>query len=74
MPIVGYPGWVDALRNGEALTSTIDAYNSVPMLYRAVNLRCDAISSVPYRINRGDIEVEWPWTQSFNQLIKETER
>lgn len=74
MPITGYPGWVDAIRNGEALTSTIDAYNSVPMLYRAVNLRCDAISSVPYRINRNDTEVEWPWTQSFNQLIKETER
>ena len=74
MPIVGYPGWVDALRNGEALTSTIDAYNSVPMLYRAVNLRCDAISSVPYRINRNDTEVEWPWAQSFTQLIKETER
>jgi HK97 family phage portal protein len=74
MPIVGYPGWVDRLRNGEALNDTIDGYNSVPMLYRAVNLRCDAISSVPYRINRGETEVEWPWTQSFNQLIKETER
>ena len=74
MPIVGYPGWVDALRNGEQLVSTIDAYNQVPMLYRAVNLRCDAISSVPYRIKRGDTNVEWPWAQSFAQLIKETER
>jgi HK97 family phage portal protein len=74
MPIVGYPGWVDALRNGEELTDTIDGYNTVPMLYRAVNLRCDALSSVPYRINRGDTEIEWPWTQSFVQLIKETER
>jgi len=74
MPIVGYPGWVDALRNGEALTSTIDGYNSVPMLYRAVNLRCDAISSVPYHIMRDGTEIEWPWAQSFTQLIKETER
>lgn len=74
MPIVGYPGWVDALRNGEQLTDTIDGYNTVPMLYRAVNLRCDALSSVPYRINRGGTEIEWPWAQSFNQLIKETER
>jgi HK97 family phage portal protein len=74
MAIVGYPGWVDALRNGEALTSTIDGYNSVPMLYRAVNLRCDAISSVPYHIIRDDVEVMWPWAQSFTQLIKETER
>lgn len=74
MPIVGYPGWVDALRNGEALTDTIDGYNSVPMLYRAVNLRCDALSSVPYRINRNGEPVDWPWAQSFTQLIKETER
>ena len=74
MAIVGYPGWVDALRNGEQLTSTIDGYNSVPMLYRAVNLRCDAISSVPYHIIRDDVEVMWPWAQSFTQLIKETER
>jgi HK97 family phage portal protein len=74
MPIVGYPGWVDALKNGEALTSTIDGYNTVPMLYRAVNLRCDAISSVPYHITRDGANIVWPWAQSYTQLIKETER
>lgn len=74
MPITGYPGWVDALRQGEKLTGTIDAYNSVPMLYRAVNLRCDALSSVPYHIYRNDEEVDWPFTQDLAQLIKETER
>lgn len=74
MPITGYPGWVDALRTGEKLSGTIDAYGSVPMIYRAVNLRCDAISSVPYHIYRNDTEVDWPWQQDLAQLIKETER
>ena len=48
MPITSYPGWVDKLRQGDSLRGTIDAYSTVPMLYRAVNLRCDAISTVPY--------------------------
>lgn len=74
MPITGYPGWVDALRQGERLTGTIDAYGSVPMIYRAVNLRCDAISSVPFHIYRNDQEVDWPFSQDLSQLIKETER
>jgi HK97 family phage portal protein len=74
MPITGYPGWVDALRQGERLTGTIDAYGSVPMIYRAVNLRCDAISSVPFHIYRNDQEVDWPFAQDLAQLIKETER
>lgn len=74
MPITGYPGWVDALRQGERLTGTIDAYGSVPMIYRAVNLRCDALSSVPFHIYRNDQEVDWPWSQDLAQLIKETER
>ena len=74
MPITGYPGWVDAMRQGEKLTGTLDAYSAVPMLYRAVNLRCDAISSVPFHLYRNDTEVEWPWSQDLAQLIKETER
>ena len=74
MPITGYPGWVDAMRQGEKLTGTLDAYSAVPMLYRAVNLRCDAISSVPFHLYRNDTEVNWPWNQDLAQLIKETER
>ena len=74
MPITSYPGWVDKLRQGDSLRGTIDAYSTVPMLYRAVNLRCDAISTVPYTLFRGDEEAEWPFRQDLSQLIKDTER
>jgi len=74
MPITSYPGWVDKLRQGDSLRGTIDAYSTVPMLYRAVNLRCDAISTVPYTLFRGDEEAEWPFRQDLAQLIKDTER
>lgn len=74
MPITSYPGWVDKLRHGDALEGTIDAYSTVPMLYRAVNLRCDAISTVPFNVYRNDEVVDWPFTQDLPQLMKETER
>jgi HK97 family phage portal protein len=74
MPITGYPGWVDKLRNSEGVYGTIEAYNAVPMLYRCVNLRADALSSVPYSLYRKGEEVQWPWKQHLPQLIKETER
>ncbi len=74
MPITSYPGWVDKLRMNDALKGTIDAYASVPMLYRAVNLRCDAISTVPTKLYRLEEEAEWPFRQDLSQLIKETER
>jgi len=74
MPITSYPGWVDKLRQGDSLRGTIDAYGSVPMLYRAVNLRCDAINTVPYTLYRSEEEAEWPFRQDLSQLIKDTER
>lgn len=74
MAITGYPGWVDKLKSGDAVNGTVDAYALVPMLYRSVNLRCDAISTVPFTLYRNDEEVEWPWKQRLSQLIKDTER
>lgn len=74
MAITGYPGWVDKLKNGEGVNGTIDAYSLVPMLYRSVNLRCDAVSTVPYRLFRNENEVEWPWNQNLANLMKDTER
>jgi HK97 family phage portal protein len=44
------------------------------MLYRAVNLRADALSSVPFQLTRNGEPVEWPWQMNLPQLIKDTER
>lgn len=60
-------------RSGRIATAS-DAYEVVPMLYRAVNLRCDAISTVPYTLTRRGEPVDWPWRQSVSELMKATER
>jgi HK97 family phage portal protein len=60
-------------RSGRIATAS-DAYEVVPMLYRAVNLRCDAISTVPYTLTRNGDAVDWPWRQSVSELVKATER
>ena len=56
------------------IASAPDAYEVVPMLYRAVNMRCDAISTVPYTLTRNGDAVDWPWRQSVSELVKATER
>jgi HK97 family phage portal protein len=56
------------------IASATDAYEVVPMLYRAVNLRCDAIGTVPYTLTRRGVEVEWPWQQTVSSLMRDTER
>jgi len=74
MPIQYPAGWLDTLNQSGRLYSTGDAYRMVPMLYRAVNLRADALSSVPFQLTRNDQSVEWPWQMNLPQLIKDTER
>lgn len=74
MPITTYPGWWDKLRGSDAVIDVADAYSKVPMLYRAVNLRCDALATVPYEVYRNNTQVEWPWEQELPSLIQQTER
>jgi len=74
MPIQYPAGWLDTLNQSGRLYSTGDAYRMVPMLYRAVNLRADALSSVPFQLTRNEQSVEWPWQMNLPQLIKDTER
>lgn len=74
MAIEAIPGWVNALKNGLYVSDPITAYERVPVLYRAVNLRADALSSVPYKLVRNGAVVEWPFKTSLPMLIRETER
>ena len=68
------PGWLQSLNRSGRIATASDAYEVVPMLYRAVNLRCDAISTVPYTLTRRGETVDWPWRQSVSELIRATER
>ena len=68
------PGWMSSMSRAGRIASATDAYEVVPMLYRGVNLRCDAISTVPYTLMRRGVEVEWPWQQTVSSLMRDTER
>ena len=74
MPIQYPNGWLDTMNRSGKLYSAADAYRMVPMLYRAVNLRADALSSVPFQLTRNGEPVDWPWQMNLPQLIKDTER
>jgi HK97 family phage portal protein len=65
---------MQSMQRSGRIASATDAYEVVPMLYRAINLRCDAISTVPYTLTRRGETVDWPWRQSPAELIKATER
>lgn len=67
--ITNIPGWLDDL-TGSGIPNDVGAlYSSVPMLYRALNVRCDALSAVPVKFTRGETEVDWPYPEPFETLI-----
>jgi HK97 family phage portal protein len=74
MTLNSLPAWFEQLRRGGRIVTTADAYSVSPLLYRATNLRADALSSIPYRLTYNDVEQDWPFVQSFPQLLKDIER
>jgi len=68
--ITSVPGWVDLLTSDGVPDSVATLYKYVPLLFRAVQLRCDALSSVPVAILRGEEnEVEWPYPTKLGELL-----
>jgi len=68
--ITSVPGWVDLLTSDGVPDSVATLYKYVPLLFRAVQLRCDALSSVPIAIMKGEEnEVEWPYPTKLGNLI-----
>lgn len=74
MTLNSLPAWFEQLRRGGRIVTTADAYSVSPLLYRATNLRADALSSIPYRLTYNDVEQEWPFAQNPAQLMKDIER
>ena len=74
MNLNAFPAWFEQLRKGGRVNTPSEAYMVSPLLYRATNLRADAVSSVPFRVYQGETEQEWPFTQTPAQLFKEIER
>lgn len=72
--LVTIPAWQQKLLSDSGnFTNSIDsvaaAYSNVPMIYRAVKMRCDALSSVPIHIYKNDNEVDWPFPCDMCDLI-----
>ena len=64
--IVSIPGWVNDLAEGTTsknASSPVSAWSNVPLLFRAVNLRCQSISSIPFVLfkNGENVGNEWPF-------------
>lgn len=72
--IEAIPGWYSIAKKAGELYGTIDAYEKVPMLYRAVNLRSDALGTVPYKIYRNGSLTDYPFITPLDALIQQTER
>lgn len=77
--IVSIPAWQQQLLDGGDATDHIDsvqaAFAKVPIIYRAVKMRCDALSSVPVKISnlKTEKEAEWPFDTQLDKLIWNTE-
>ena len=68
--ITSVPGWVEMLTSDGVPDSIATLYKRVPILFRAIQLRCDALSSVPVAIVRGeDKETEWPYPTKLGELL-----
>ena len=68
--ITNVPGWVDLLTSDGVPDSVATLYRRVPILFRAVQLRCDALSSVPVAIIEGkEKKVEWPYPTKLGNLL-----
>lgn len=74
MGVVSLPSWVEQLKAGDKLTGTIDAYSRFPPLYRAVNIRADTLSSMPYKVERDGELSDWYFRTSLQSLLRDTER
>ena len=71
--ITNIPGWSDKLNDADKVTTTNNAFAMVPLIFRAVRYRCNALSSVPMQVVRGENEVDWPFPVNLENLIWKTE-
>lgn len=75
--ITHVPGWLEntGASGIDRVSGTASAYGLVPLIFRAVRLRSDAISSVPMHIysTRSGSEQAWPFQTPLADLIWRTE-
>lgn len=71
--ITHIPGWAELLQDAEKVGRAENSFNLVPLVYRAVKLRCDALASVPIAIYEGENQIDWMFDTPLDSLIWKTE-
>jgi HK97 family phage portal protein len=79
--IVSIPAWAEAMHSGaqgqkDTIGTPAAAYAYVPLVYRAVRLRADALARTPIYFTKldGETEVEWPFPDvDIRDLLWKTE-
>ncbi|MDD2765845.1 MAG: phage portal protein [Opitutaceae bacterium] len=74
--VLGAADWLrgeEGSSSADRISGSAAAYALVPLIYRAVKLRADAISSVPVHVWKGEQEVAWPFDTDSTELIWQTE-
>ena len=71
--ITHIPGWAEMLEQSDKVSNEPKAFMQVPLIYRAVKLRSDALSKVPIKVFMGDDEIEWPFITKPKGLIWQIE-
>src|SRR3970040_1474755 len=73
--LVPLPGWIEAMERQGGGTGGGPHFSPLPLVFRAITLRCNDLASVPIHIYSGDVELEdgWPFEQDLSELIWRTE-
>lgn len=67
------PEWVDYML-GDELSGSEGAYTDVPLIYRAMRMRCDTLASLPYHVeDESGTVVDWPFPADLYNLLWYTE-
>lgn len=62
--ISSIPGWSDDIATSDKVNSPAQAYALVPLIYRAIRLRCDSLAKVPLVLEKGETALDWPFLQT----------
>ena len=71
---IAIPAWAQQMiDNGGELNTAVDAYNKTPQLYRAVQMRANALAAMPFVLHKNDKLTSWSYPQQLSKLLFEME-
>ena len=71
---IAIPAWAQQMiDNGGELNTAVDAYNKTPQLYRAVQMRANALAAMPFVLHKNDKLTSWIYPQQLSKLLFEME-